>query len=1038
MSLSGNAATPTVTAEPESLPSELPRGVEIGRYVVLERIGSGGMGVVYAAFDPELDRKVALKLVRPRAGEAASSTGRTRLLREAQALAKLTHPNVVVVHDVGTHRDLVFVAMEFVAGGTLTQWLAEHPRTIADILHVMIEAGRGLAAAHDRGLVHRDFKPDNVMIDRAGDGIHGRVRVMDFGLARAHRTALDDPSEGLVPTSPGNESLALTRDVGLVGTPRYMSPEQLHRSELDERSDQFSFCVALYEALWREHPFGAESLGELAVAVLGGELRPEPKGVRVPSWIRRVVLRGLATDPAARWPSMHALLAALARDPTRRRRRVMLAIAPALVFAGVLGWRGLAERRREAACAIEGDAIAEVWRDDLAGGIESAFLGTRAPWAEDTWARVRPRLDDYAAAWTAERTAACRIAAAEEAATPDDVRACFDEQRAQLARLIERFAAADADLVRVAVISATQLGDPARCSAQSLAVRPAPPQDENTRAEVDALRLAMAGAYAQRAPSEHARAIADAEEIATRAEEIGYAPLISSARYGLGQLRMDTGDYAGAESAYTDAFHASVRAGDDLAAANAATRLVLAVGVYQARHGEGTGWARIAASLIARLHLEDKLVDGHRWDTHAALLDRMGKYDDAFAAGERASEIYTAELGPGAPETLRAIEAIAMVQVSRGQLDDALLRMTAALAGTEEVYGPGHPDLAAPLANLGTIHLVRNELDAAQSAFERALVLLRLRHSDEHQDVIGTELNLGNVLQKRGEYVKARAIFERALVARTRALGAEHPLVAETIFNIGATWFYEKDMTRAAEHFARALEIQRRVLGPDHPAIAVSVGALGDAYLNAGEFARAEPIMREALEIELRSLGKDHPTTLERRVYHANALRALGRHDEAVAEIEEVLALERASNRTPGPLHEFWLAEALLAADKAADALPKFEHAAAQLLAGEGSSLLYGHAVSGVGRAAFATGDLQRAITELARAETILVAAHETDADMAEPRFIRAKALVQSHRDEAEAVALARATERAVAGKGPAYAALHTEIVAWLREHDRG
>jgi serine/threonine protein kinase len=324
---------------------------------VLEILGRGGMGEVYAAYDPELDRKIALKILHA-GGPANDSRGRSRLLREAKAIAKLRHPNVIAVHDAGTLDDRVFLAMEHVEGMTLGAWLAERPRTRQEILNVFVAAGRGLEAAHAAGLVHRDFKPQNVMVGRDGD-----VRVMDFGLARSideepepvpGPAALAAAQSDLAVSAgaPGRAALPLTRTGELVGTPLYMAPEQFRAERTDARTDQFSFCVALYQALYGAYPFAGAGFGELMAAVNGGQVQPPPAKSAVPPWLRRILLRGLSVDPAARWPSMQVLTAALGRDPARRRNRWLARGDPRRLHQdrarkrrGELDARGAARRR---------------------------------------------------------------------------------------------------------------------------------------------------------------------------------------------------------------------------------------------------------------------------------------------------------------------------------------------------------------------------------------------------------------------------------------------------------------------------------------------------------------------------------------------------------------------------------------------------------------------------------------------------------------------------------------------------------------------
>ncbi len=307
-------------------------GDTISRYVVLRRIGAGGMGVVYAAYDPQLDRKVALKLLRTGIG-LGEGEARARLVREAQAIAQLSHPNVVAVYDVGTTTEgEVYVAMEFVDGDTLTQWLHRWDRPWREILEVFREAGRGLAAAHGVGLLHRDFKPDNVLV--GGDG---RVRVTDFGLARSLVTGGAD--EGSAPKAQPAAvgvplRVTLTATGAVMGTPRYMAPEQLRGQDVSAAADQFSFCVALYEALYGHHPIP----GDTAVKIVEENARAQVPAApdRAPSWIWPILQRGLDPQPAKRFPSMAALIIELTPPMPSPRRRTYIAVAAAtaLVMGG--------------------------------------------------------------------------------------------------------------------------------------------------------------------------------------------------------------------------------------------------------------------------------------------------------------------------------------------------------------------------------------------------------------------------------------------------------------------------------------------------------------------------------------------------------------------------------------------------------------------------------------------------------------------------------------------------------------------------------
>jgi serine/threonine protein kinase len=297
---------PHLTASSDDL-DVLARGATVGRYLVLERLGAGAMGVVYAAYDPELDRRVAIKLLRPQAGSADPARRQARLVREAKAMARLSHPNVGAIFDVGVHQGQVFLAMEYLPGGTLSQWLEADKRPWRQVVKMFTEVGHGLAAAHAEGLIHRDFKPDNVLLDKLG-----KPKVVDFGLVRLSGSLevstsgpIDESELALavtaIPEASPAGAAALTRTGAIAGTPAYMAPEQFLSKSVDARTDQFAFCVGLYEALYGERPFAGESVVALADSVTAGRIQPPPRNTQVPSWVRACLVKGMKTDPAARY-----------------------------------------------------------------------------------------------------------------------------------------------------------------------------------------------------------------------------------------------------------------------------------------------------------------------------------------------------------------------------------------------------------------------------------------------------------------------------------------------------------------------------------------------------------------------------------------------------------------------------------------------------------------------------------------------------------------------------------------------------------------
>jgi formylglycine-generating enzyme required for sulfatase activity/tRNA A-37 threonylcarbamoyl transferase component Bud32 len=344
--MGGGAPPPAKAARSDDAVDALSRGQALGRYIVLERLGAGATGVVYAAYDPELDRKVAIKILRPQNGSADESRRQARFVREGKAIARLAHPNVVGIFDVGVADGRAFLAMEYLAGGTLRQWL-EGKHSWREVLKMFVAVGRGLAAAHAEGLVHRDFKPDNVLLDRAG-----LPKVADFGLVRqaGPSSTQDEQPDLLLESSPGSGDAvagALTRTGTMAGTPAYMAPEQFRGLQTDGRTDQFAFCVALHEALYGRRPFEAETVFDLAEAVMRERILPAQKSSNVPGWIRRSLVRGLRADPAQRYAKLEDLLSALEVDPVARVRKIVVAAVVAVAVVGTLaGLYRRSERRR--------------------------------------------------------------------------------------------------------------------------------------------------------------------------------------------------------------------------------------------------------------------------------------------------------------------------------------------------------------------------------------------------------------------------------------------------------------------------------------------------------------------------------------------------------------------------------------------------------------------------------------------------------------------------------------------------------------------
>ncbi|MGE3460198.1 MAG: protein kinase, partial [Kofleriaceae bacterium] len=373
--LIASGSVPRVPASEELAP-----GGQLGTYALLSVVGAGAMGTVYAARDTTLERRVAIKLLHARHDDGQV---RSRLLREAQAMARLSHPNVVSVHHAGVIDNRVYLVMELVEGTTLRAWSEQAHRTCQDIVQVFLQAGAGIAAAHETGIIHRDFKPENVLV-----GINQRICVTDFGLAAVVDPASqpfghDDAPSGVrsEPTHP------MTRTGAMVGTPAYMAPEQMTHQRVGPAADQFAFCVALYELLHGHRPFAGETIEELHAAIQADRVRLASNRA-VPGWLSQILVRGLSASPDARFPSMNDLLAAL-RSGGRHRRRT-IGIAAGVGFAAVCGvaiWVMSAQRdhAREASCHAVEDRFAAQFDDRRWQAIGTAFLATGVNHAVTSW-----------------------------------------------------------------------------------------------------------------------------------------------------------------------------------------------------------------------------------------------------------------------------------------------------------------------------------------------------------------------------------------------------------------------------------------------------------------------------------------------------------------------------------------------------------------------------------------------------------------------------------------------------------------------------
>ncbi|MFP2932456.1 tetratricopeptide repeat protein [Pyxidicoccus sp. 3LG] len=840
----------TAPTDASPIASPPPGRVLAERYTVLSLLGHGGMGLVLAAYDVRLNRRVALKLLRSRWEADDSDDPQVRLLREAQAMARLSHPHVVHVYDSGRLEDeSVFIAMEYVEGQTLRQWLQQEPRPWREVLRAFVEAGQGLSAAHAAGLVHRDFKPDNVLV-----GQDGRVRVTDFGLAQStHLSGTDAQAREAGRPPPRTWVEPLTESGKVLGTPRYMAPEQLQGRTVDARTDLYAFCVALYEALYGRRPFAGDTYTELLDARADERIIPPPSESEVPAWVERATLRGLKADPLQRPGAMRELLAELQDDPEQRwrarlRMGALAAVVALLGVAAVWGW--VRQEEPVSACAGMDGRLAGIWDGALRNRLEEALVGTKVPYARDTFERVSRLLDTYAAEWVGQRTEACELArqeGAEGALRLASLREyCLERKLDQLGALTEVLAREpDAKVVDKAVQAVQSLPPLADCAdMRVLTSAVPPPEDLVVRARAEPLQRQVDRLAALYYAGRYKEGVALAEELRSQLEALGHPPLQAQALFWNANLQDGAGDYKGAESSLREALPLAARGRDAELEARAWNLLVTEVGARQARYADALTLELPLMTAAMRLGddrylvLAQESMGNVRWMT--------GEYTLAHDDYRRALELLEKAPHPEGLDMARLLNSLGNVLMDLGQHAKAREYYERSLAMKQKLLGDEHPAIASTLNNLGIIDEELGDHARAQARYEQALALRQKLLEPGHPHVASSLANLGDVLLARGQLDAARTHHEQALTLREKALGPEHPGVAYSHTSLGDVWAAMGQDAKAREHYERALAIHEKTQGAEHVDTAQVCVPLGRTLARLGRWDDAARALRRA------------------------------------------------------------------------------------------------------------------------------------------------------------------------------------------------
>ncbi len=848
-------------------------GQTVGRYRIVERIGGGAMGEVFRAEDPELRRDVAIKLVR-------QGGSQQRLLHEAQAMARLAHPNVTRIYDVGTAGDGVFLAMELVDGRTLREWFAERPRSWREVVDVMRHAGQGLRAAHEAELVHGDFKPDNVLVAR-----DGRVLVSDFGLARMAF------ARAHVRESATTTGAALETTCGFAGTPAYMAPEQFaDEPAATPASDQFSFCVTLFEGLYGQRPFAGADLPSLRDAVVAGQAAVPAKAPRVPGKLARAVRRGLATKASERFASMAELLAAL--DAAMSRRVLVIAGGTAALGAAVAATLLVTNAGARDACSDGPSQLAGIWDSGVRTKLAQAFEGSKLPYATTSLASVVGALDGYRERWIGSYAETCKATHVRKTQSAEllDVRMhCLARRKAEAKALVDELARGTAESVRDAVAGVNALRSIDDCAdiatLEDLERLPADAAQRTRIAEVDS-ELARCRALLTTGQFKPGQACATAATV--KASALGYRPTLAESELITGMVETRLREWEHADASITRALLTAEEARDARTRARALLWLVAVAG-ERAAFAQGHERAEHARAVIKGLggarDLEADLAFHE-----GVMLFREGKLAPAAELLQKAVALREEAYGKQDARVAEPLAALASIEITRKSYDTAQQLLDRALAIQEAALGTSHPSVAKTLHAVAQLQLRMGKTDDALKTQQRSYDLLVAAYGENHRDVA---LSVGVIAQAymfAGKYAEAVEPAQRSADLMAKAVGDEHHDTAIALQTLAATQSRAGKTDEALANHQKALAIQMKVLGPEHHLTTQSQVNLSMALRTAKRCAEAFPLLEAALATRTKLFGADHPDVM--RVLHTlgDCRVDSGQPDAAIEPLERVLA----------------------------------------------------------------------------------------------------------------------------------------------------
>jgi serine/threonine-protein kinase len=840
----------------------------VGRFEIIEQLGKGGMGIVFLARDPDLDREVCLKFLR----RNTSSEEESRLLREARSMARLSHPNVVTVYEVGKFHDRLFVVMEYVEGMTLREWLIQNKPNWRMVLDVFTSAAKGLAAAHQAGVVHCDFKPDNVLLAKDKDQVR-RVLVGDFGLAY-FQTPIRPKELEKIQIDHLDQLDTLTIAGMLPGTPAYMAPEQIQGQQADIKSDQFSFCVALFEALYDARPFGGKNLAAIEENILAGRINYPSRKPALPGWLKEIFMVGLNPDPDQRYSSMAELANLLSKKLYKKKRLTSAAIAFALmlVIIIVVVWFG-----RPQPCPGAEDKLVGIWDKSRKTTLKKSFLATKLPFAKQTFVTTAKALDDYRHTWLKQHQAACLAGQVRQETSLellDRRMECLDQRLQEFKIVTDYLSRPDNEIVSKAIDITGNMTSADVCfDADALASLAPIPKDVDTKNAVQKTRAKMIKLEAMLDSGKIKPLFGLAQEIAKQANQSEYPPIEAESLYWMAKVQKTIGKPRPAKKTFDQAVSLGMAAGHQRLVALSWIELVKLIGVDLARPEEAIKLA----------------------DTTMVMLDRIA-----------------------ADEELKADLLFSQAKVSKfdDQLDKTLGMYQAVLEIFERILGSGHPKTFDVRIYIIDVLISLGKFDRAQKEIEEIQVLLNKYYGLEHPKnimLLRQRASLQNVL---GNYSKDMELAKKALSLSEKIYGPKHPQTAHCHHRVAVSGGYVTDLSNSLKHIQDALEINQEVFGPNHPFVATNYRLLAYFQREAGLYQKSMAAIQKSIEIAESIFGDDHDSIFTAYSVLAYIQRGQGYLQEALQSYSKVTEWNKKKGRNIMRWYEYSLSVAQLLMEK--------------------------------------------------------------------------------------------------------------------------